>query len=260
MIGARHDPFVDSDNNPYPFGHGFVDPNDGWRTIMAYGNDCNGCTRIQWWSNPNKTRNGHAMGTTQTHDNTRLLNTYIPNVMSHRPSSGSRIVTQADISSVVGVIYHANKIETDGNVIIPNGHSWGFIAGNEVILNIGFETESGSTFEAKLQPACGIPDGEPCNFNINFDLIEFSKTNKNVLFKIFPNPSNNNIIYIKSYFEIEPFNVSLQIINSLGQSLQMVKLEVSKNEINLPNVSSGVYFINFISDGKIIQSNKLIVQ
>ncbi|MBW2416983.1 MAG: hypothetical protein JRH19_00465 [Deltaproteobacteria bacterium] len=54
--GARHDWFVDStDNSPFAYNHGFVDPSDNWRTIMAYGNDCGDCTRIDHWSNPNVT-------------------------------------------------------------------------------------------------------------------------------------------------------------------------------------------------------------
>ncbi len=52
--GARHDWYVDGTNNsPYTYNHGFVDPSDHWRTVMAYGNDCGGCTRIDYWSNPN---------------------------------------------------------------------------------------------------------------------------------------------------------------------------------------------------------------
>jgi hypothetical protein len=35
-FGARHDPDVDSANTPYSYGHGYVDPSGGWRTVMAY--------------------------------------------------------------------------------------------------------------------------------------------------------------------------------------------------------------------------------
>lgn len=52
LQGAQHD--VDEDTNPYfTYGHGYVDPNDQWRTIMAYPDACSGCNRVQYWSNPN---------------------------------------------------------------------------------------------------------------------------------------------------------------------------------------------------------------
>jgi len=31
LIGARHDPNADPNNNPYQYGHGFIAPNNGWR-------------------------------------------------------------------------------------------------------------------------------------------------------------------------------------------------------------------------------------
>jgi hypothetical protein len=53
---ARHDWYVDPTNNsPYTYNHGYVDPGNAWRTIMAYGNDCGGCTRVQYWSTLNNT-------------------------------------------------------------------------------------------------------------------------------------------------------------------------------------------------------------
>src|SRR5207253_1221213 len=44
-----------------------------WRTIMSY-NCPAGCTRLQYWSNPNIQFGGIAMGTTATNDNARVLN------------------------------------------------------------------------------------------------------------------------------------------------------------------------------------------
>ncbi len=76
LQGARHDRFVDASTSPYPYGHGFIPSTKNWRTVMAYGNNCNNCTRIQWWSNPLKTypATGQVMGTSQYEDNARVLN------------------------------------------------------------------------------------------------------------------------------------------------------------------------------------------
>ncbi|UUZ55540.1 zinc-dependent metalloprotease [Massilia sp. H-1] len=70
LFGARHNPEEDSSTTPYAWGHGYLSPNRNWRTIMAY--DCpNGCKRLNYWSNPNKTRDGVAMGTTTRNNNAR---------------------------------------------------------------------------------------------------------------------------------------------------------------------------------------------
>ncbi|HYH81170.1 MAG TPA: M12 family metallo-peptidase [Longimicrobium sp.] len=76
LQGARHDRFVDGSTTPYAYGHGFIPSTKTWRTIMSYANNCNNCTRIQWWSSPLKTypSTGQVMGTTQYEDNARVLN------------------------------------------------------------------------------------------------------------------------------------------------------------------------------------------
>lgn len=84
LQGARHDRYVDSSTSPYAYGHGFIPASKGWRTVMAYGNNCNNCTRIQYWSNPLKTYGGVAMGTAAYEDNARVLNLTAPTVAAYR--------------------------------------------------------------------------------------------------------------------------------------------------------------------------------
>ena len=72
LQSARHDPANDPTNSPYAYGHGYQYPSGGWRTIMAYA--CSsGCTRLNYWSNPNRTYNGVPMGTTTRSHNQRVL-------------------------------------------------------------------------------------------------------------------------------------------------------------------------------------------
>ncbi|MEO8671605.1 MAG: M12 family metallo-peptidase [Tahibacter sp.] len=73
LQSARHDPANDPTNSPYTYGHGYQYASGGWRTIMAY-NCSSNCTRLNFWSNPGKTYQGHAMGTTTRSDNHRVLN------------------------------------------------------------------------------------------------------------------------------------------------------------------------------------------
>ncbi|RJP49392.1 MAG: DUF1080 domain-containing protein [Anaerolineaceae bacterium] len=83
LQGARHDTYVDTNNTPYSYGHGYVHTGstdyNRWRTIMAYNNKCAdlgyNCTRIQWWSNPAKTYHAAATGTASTKNYLVLNNT-----------------------------------------------------------------------------------------------------------------------------------------------------------------------------------------
>jgi hypothetical protein len=84
LQGARHDRFVDASTTPYSYGHGYIPASKTWRTIMAYGNNCSNCTRIQYWSSPLKTYGGVAMGTATYEDNARVLNLTAPTVAAFR--------------------------------------------------------------------------------------------------------------------------------------------------------------------------------
>lgn len=83
LQSARHDPANDPTNTPYAYGHGYQYASGGWRTIMAYACS-NNCTRINYWSNPAKTRNGVPMGTTTRSHNQRALNNTKATIASFR--------------------------------------------------------------------------------------------------------------------------------------------------------------------------------
>ena len=72
LQSARHNPETDGTTTPFAYGHGYRDPNGQWRTVMAY-NCSSGCTRINWWSNPDVLRSGTPMGTASVSDNSRVL-------------------------------------------------------------------------------------------------------------------------------------------------------------------------------------------
>jgi hypothetical protein len=84
LQGARHDRYVDGSTTPYAYGHGYIPASKSWRTIMAYGNNCSNCTRIQYWSSPLKTYGGVAMGTTNYEDNARVLNNTAASMAAYR--------------------------------------------------------------------------------------------------------------------------------------------------------------------------------
>ena len=70
ILGARHDRGFDPRNQPFAYGHGYV--NGKWRDIMSYQESCDGCVRIPYWSNPRVVYNGEPTGT-PLEDNARVI-------------------------------------------------------------------------------------------------------------------------------------------------------------------------------------------
>jgi hypothetical protein len=259
LIGARHDLITDNDLTPYEYGHGYISPNKNWRTIMAQGKGCNGCNRILYWSNPNITLNGIVMGNTTNCNNARLLNTYIPNVMSFRNKEGVRLIQQSDINNTNGTIYHANKIQTDGVVIIPNGYNWRFIAGNEIVFSNDFITETGCHFETQILPNCGIADNEVCNYNDDFDNFDFTINNKKNQFEVYPNPTSQSFKIINYKIDEKIEEIEIELINSLGQILKKTSfLTKYQIEFNISEIPSGVYFVRIFEKSSKIHLFKVI--
>ncbi|MFC5579313.1 M12 family metallo-peptidase [Lysobacter niabensis] len=73
LQSARHDPATDSSTSPYAYGHGYREPGNAWRTVMAYNCTGAGCPRINYWSNPSVTYGGVPMGTYDKSHNQRVL-------------------------------------------------------------------------------------------------------------------------------------------------------------------------------------------
>ena len=71
ILGARHDRFVDDNDSPAPYGHGYINGSK-WRDIMSYNAGCGSCPRIPYWSNPRVQYKGEATGTPAA-DNARLI-------------------------------------------------------------------------------------------------------------------------------------------------------------------------------------------
>jgi hypothetical protein len=78
LQGARHDLYMDPTTTPYAYGHGYVNTSARWRTVMAYGNKCYDsgfdCTRLPYFSNPNKSIGGAPAGQAGSAENFKVLN------------------------------------------------------------------------------------------------------------------------------------------------------------------------------------------
>jgi hypothetical protein len=71
LLGARHDRFMDANDKPFPFAHGYINGSK-WRDMMSYQEGCGGCPRIPYWSNPRITYQGDPTGTSAS-DNARVI-------------------------------------------------------------------------------------------------------------------------------------------------------------------------------------------
>jgi hypothetical protein len=158
-MGARHDWFVDPTNNsPYPYNHGFVATNKTWRTMMAYADDCGGCTRIQRWSNPDLTFAGAATGVAEglfhAADNRKVLNTTAAVVANFRQSGTVTAVAPGVTSPAPGSTLNTNSVTfIGGHTALDLQHSLtvGTSPGGNTLWNQDLGTGHSAT-------VTGLPD------------------------------------------------------------------------------------------------------
>ena len=96
-VGAQHDPYVNVGRPlAYPYGQGTVSLAGGWRTIMAYSDECTNadvrCPKIPLWSDPGYVYQGAATGEGATRDNVRVHREQAAAVAGFRqpPTSAAR--------------------------------------------------------------------------------------------------------------------------------------------------------------------------
>ena len=147
LLSARHDPAADPTNTPYAYGHGYrYEPATGskWRTIMAY-NCSGGCPRLNYWSNPDVTYNGVAMGTADRNHNQRVLVQTKAAVAAFRGAPGGNTAPVANFSSSASgltVSFTDSSTDSDGTIA---SRSWDF----------GDGTTSTATNPSKTYSAAG---------------------------------------------------------------------------------------------------------
>jgi hypothetical protein len=77
--------------------------------------------------------------------------------------------------------------------------------------------------------------------------------------KVYPNPANENVTFI-AYLP-EKQNGSIEIYNMMGSEIAGYVLKQGDNKLNIPTVSfnEGIYLYKVIVDGKLKQSDKLVI-
>ncbi len=249
LLGCRHND--DLKITPFFHGHGFIQSNNQYRDIMA--RKVIDVTRIPYWSNPNITLYGLPFGSSFS-DNVQVLNTTIYDARTFRQSFENVLFVQPFIFGYFQGTIVAENIATSGIVTNTSSNSLSIQAGTSISLKNGFFSENGSFFSAKIVPvddclgnplAGGIENGGEIFFKSQF--IESNS------FAIYPNPSENNL-QIKILNEINKIS-NVSIFQYTGKKCEVsYDYDFSSNEyrFNLENLSSGIYLITFLLDGKLI--------
>ncbi len=257
LMGARHNPESDNNNSPFAYGHGYCFPNGGWRTIMSYDNNC--ATRLQFWSNPNILFNNNPMGTSTRHNNARVLNETENIVREFRitPTNYSipnEIISEFDIADLLA----KSVLSTSTNFIASSNSQVNFRAGDEVILNPGFHSTSGSNFHAFI---------ESCSNN-NFQKISRNMDNSNLTsistITIHPNPFTEDTRISISLSS--PDIITLTVYDLLGNRIAILAegTELSAGIHNFTfsghNINSGVYYVVMSSSTERISRSLMLIK
>jgi hypothetical protein len=261
LLGCRHDLSNDSNTTPFVYGHGYVNPSKTWRTIMAYGNTCNSCPRLQYWSNPNVFYNGTPMGTVATHNNARVWNERSNTVMAFRQPDSNVTFTSSDMPNTqyADVIAKQN-ITTSGTVDINSDNTLNMRAGNSINLQPGFSVQAGAEFSAEIED---IDDCEECASKImvqnvpeEFDDIEELQTENKSDFSytVFPD-SSNEFINITYSLDRE-MSLSIELVDLFGNKIKTIlpkqNQQAGNNTLQIPvsNFSLGTYFLKISSNNQ----------
>ena len=111
-------------NHNFPYGHGFCNDPDNWRTVMAWNSDHRCPVHIPYFSNPDVPYAGVPTGDVETHDNARVINETAERVAGFRlppPRPRSFVIPlfmAADHPSQVGFVRIINRSNRSGTVRI----------------------------------------------------------------------------------------------------------------------------------------------
>ena len=125
--GGKHDIAHSSEDGVFEYSHGYQDPSEDFRTIMAY--DCpGGCTRVNYWSNTVVTYGGEAMGNTAKANMRRSHNNTYDTASNWRVRVTTVYVNRAWIGLELGIpSFPFNTITEGVKAITPstqNGALW----------------------------------------------------------------------------------------------------------------------------------------
>lgn len=154
LLGADHDVANDV-APPYPYAHGYVEPSNKWRTIMAYpcGSDCE---RWPFFSNPNVLHptDNVPMGTFSLENNARVLRSYNNNFAQFEQPNVNLVISNSNYSTTnnkSAKLEVKQTISTNGNINVNNDACLSLKAAQRITLKNGFKSQAGATIHISNQ-------------------------------------------------------------------------------------------------------------
>ncbi len=243
LMGCMHDYRCDPRLWPYAYGHGYVYPDGGWRTIMAYDDYCSGCIRLLYWSNPDVMYGGVSMGTSLYNNNAKVWNYRYEEVGYFENVATNLTITSSTIPGSLnyGFVEAASNVETNGNVTLNSGQSFTIKAGNEIVFSDGFEASAGSELNAYIfQQSATIYATAPTPPSIEVAPVRRIDTTEIInTAVVYPNPTMDEL-NIRINGEEQPSKIV--IMDIAGRPI--MKLDNPTDVINISQVSAGIYFID----------------
>lgn len=141
-----------------------------------------------------------------------------------------------------------------------NGLKVLYTAGDSIVLKSGFSVLPGSEFTARIT-SCITSSRK---VNLKSDNLDFNENPNQVQISVFPNPASDwlNVEYQLSkdgmvqlqLFDLKGRPITTYYIQEFQQRGQYIR------EINLHNLSSGIYLLNLLIENQLIGTQRIIVK
>lgn len=271
LIGCRHDTYMDASTTPYSYGHGYININKKWRTIMAYNNHCKDvgcyCKRLPYWSNPYILYNGDVMGNIDMCNNAQVWRNRSPAVSSFRNYRDNLQIDSLDLTNAkYGHLFGAQTIcNSSVNVTtITAENNIIFQAGNSIQLNPGFHIQNGAKFHAYISSS---PYSDTASYS--YQKRKNMAKSKSVCFRetqemqVYPNPiSECSILYINLKNDIN--NIEINIVDLMGNTIETITSNdfLRAGEYHFPidysSLPHGAMFVTLMANHHIVSITKII--
>jgi PKD-like domain/Secretion system C-terminal sorting domain/Glycine rich protein len=140
---------------------------------------------------------------------------------------------------------------------VPLGGNYSVVSGNPSALNGNlFNAATAGLYQVAytFTNAANCTDSAQINLNVNCVLGLDNTIINNSSLKIMPNP-NNGIFTISSNVEIDG---TIELINELGQVVYKNRMNGLSQQMDVPYLSTGIYYIK-VGDGKTVSTNRLSI-
>jgi len=174
--------------------------------------------------------------------------------------SDSIIIAEPDSIFIASIVNAATQSNNDGAIDLavtggtpPYTFSW----------NNGSTSEDIDSLFAGIYQVV-VTDSLGCIDSLTIEVpgaTGITETNLQNRIKIYPNPANHTVT-IDYKFPYETNNALIEIYNIMGHKVINQRLENNngKININLSNLSNGLYFIIFVVNNNIVSTEKLLIE